>query len=116
MKSVALTAATRALADYAREAQQEVLVVTWRGKPIAAVVPLRGVELESLAVSTHPDFIALIARARARFQKTGGVSLEEMKGRWGGKQSLRKPSRRPAIRRAKSTSSATRRGVPREAV
>jgi len=75
MKSVAITDANRALADYAREA---------------------------LAVSTNPDFIALIARARARFQETGGISLEEMKRRWGGKQSLRKPSRRAAARRARS--------------
>lgn len=103
MKRVALTDATRALADYVRETRQETLVVTRRGKPMAAVVPLRGVDLESLAVSTNPDFIALIAHARARFQKTGGISLEEMKRRWGGRQSLRKPSRRPATRRTKST-------------
>jgi prevent-host-death family protein len=102
MKSVAITDANRALADYAREAQRETLVVTRRGKPMAAVVPLRGVDLESLAVSTNADFIALIARARARLHETGGISLEEMKRRWGGKQSLQKPSRRAAIRRARS--------------
>lgn len=104
MKSVAITDATRALADYAREAQQETLVVTWRGKPMAALVPLRDVDLESLTVSTNPDFIALIARARARLQETSGTSLEEMKRRWGGKQSLRKPSRRLATRRGRSRS------------
>lgn len=100
MKSVAITEANRALADYAREAQHETLVVTRRGKPMAAVVPIRGVDLESLAVSTNPDFIALIERARARSKETGGISLQEMKRRWGGRQSLRKPSRRPAARRA----------------
>jgi prevent-host-death family protein len=112
MKSVAITDANRALADYAREAQHETLVVTRRGKPMAAVVPIRGVDLESLAVATNPDFIALIARARARFKETGGFSLEEMKRRWGGGQALRRPSRRPAARRAMSK---TIRPTPRRA-
>ena len=81
MKSVELAEATGALADYARAAD-ETLVVTRRGKPVAAVVPLRGVDLESLAVSTSPVFIDIVERARARFKETGGVSLEEIKRRW----------------------------------
>ena len=112
MKSVAITDANRALADYAREAQRETLVVTRRGRPMAAVVPLRGVDLESLAVSTNPDFIALIERARARFKETGGISLEEMKRRWGEERPLQKPPRRPATRRA---TSATTGRAPRRA-
>lgn len=103
MKSVELTDANRALADYAREAQHETLVVTRRGKPMAAVVPLRGVDLESLAVSTNPDFIALIERARARFKETGGISLEEMKRRWGGARAPRKSARRSASQPARPT-------------
>jgi hypothetical protein len=66
------------------------------------VVPLRGVDLESLAVSTNPDFIDLIERARARFKETGGISLEEMKRRWGGGAKPRRKSRRPPARRAVS--------------
>ena len=100
MKSVELADATGALADYAREAQSGTLVVTRRGKPVAALVPLRGVDLESLAVSTSPDFIDLVERARARFQRTGGTSLEEMKRRWGATQARPTPHRASARSKA----------------
>jgi prevent-host-death family protein len=100
MKSVEIRDATGILADYAREAQHETLVVTRRGKPMAAVVPLRGIDLESLAVSTNPDFIALIERARARYRQTGGISLEDMKRKWGTAKPVRKTKRRPARRAA----------------
>ena len=82
MKRVAITKARRTLADYARVAHKGTLVVTSRGRPMAAVIPLRDVDLESLALSTNPDFIALITRARTRLAKTGGLSLEQMKRRW----------------------------------
>jgi prevent-host-death family protein len=104
MKSVELAEAKRALAEYAREAQRGTVVVTRRGKPMAAVVPLRGVDLESLAVSTSPDFIDVVERARARFLQTGGISLEEMKRRWGGKQAPPPKARRALARRSGSTS------------
>lgn len=95
MKSVELAQAKRALADYAREAQSGTLVVTRRGRPMAAVVPLQGVDLESLAVSTSPDFIDVVERARARFEQSGGISLEEMKRRWGpAPKARRTPARR----------------------
>jgi prevent-host-death family protein len=90
MKSVEIGKAKGALADYARDAQHETLVVTRRGRPVAAVVPIRGVDMESLALSTNPDFIGLIERARARYKATGGVSLEEMRRRWGAERTPRK--------------------------
>lgn len=65
MKSVEIGQATRALCDYTREAHGETLVVTRRGRPVAAVVPLRRVAIESLSLATNPDFGGLIVRARS---------------------------------------------------
>jgi prevent-host-death family protein len=96
MKSVEIGEAKGALADYARDAQRETLVVTRRGRPVAAVVPIRGVDMESLALSTNPDFIGLIERARARYEATGGVSIEEMRRRWGAERKPRKKHARAA--------------------
>lgn len=107
MKSVEIGEATRALSDYTREAHGETLVVTRRGRPVAAVVPIRGVDMESLALSTNPDFIGLIERARARYKATGGVSLEEMRRRW---DTAPKPRPKPAARTSshRTTTATTR--------
>jgi antitoxin (DNA-binding transcriptional repressor) of toxin-antitoxin stability system len=52
-----------------------------RNKPVAAVVPLRHVDRESLALSAHPEFLALIKRARQEFAAGKTLSFEEMKRR-----------------------------------
>jgi prevent-host-death family protein len=108
MKSVEIGEAKGALADYARKAHRETLVVTRRGRPVAAVVPIRGVDMESLALSTNPDFVGLIQRARARYKATGGVSLEEMRRRWGAKRKPRKRRARAATSSRASTSRSSR--------
>ena len=79
MKTIQLSNASRPLADYARELEDEILVVTDPTGPIAAVVPLKAVDRESLALSTHPEFLNLIARSRAQFAAGQTLTLEEMK-------------------------------------
>lgn len=68
--------------------------MTRRGKPVAAVVPVGGMDLESLSLATNPDFIALIERSRARYRATGGLSLEDVRQKYGIKP--RAPRRRKA--------------------
>ena len=51
------------------------------GKPIAALVPVEGVDLETLAVGTNPDFLDLIERSRRRQLAEGGRTLEEVRRR-----------------------------------
>ena len=79
MKTIKLSNASRPLTEYAAELGDEVLVLTERNRPVAAVVPLKGVDLESLALSSHPEFLELIARSRAEVQRGQTLSLEEMK-------------------------------------
>lgn len=83
MKTLELARATGSLPEYVRQAREEPLVLTKRGKPVAAVVPLADGDLESLAVSTHPDFLAIIERSRARHKAEGGISLEEVRRKYG---------------------------------
>jgi prevent-host-death family protein len=108
MKSVEIGQAKGALADYARDAQGETLVVTRRGRPVAAVVPIRGMDMESLALSTNLDFIGLIERARARDKSTGGVSLDEMRRRWDAERKPRKGRARPAASSRATSSRSSR--------
>ena len=79
MKTIKLASASRSLAEYAKELDEEIMVVTERNKPIAAVVPLKHVDRESLALSSHPEFLAIIAQARREFAAGKTLSLDEMK-------------------------------------
>jgi len=48
VKTIRLSSASRPLTSYAAEFRNEVLVLTERNRPVAAVVPLKGIDRESL--------------------------------------------------------------------
>jgi antitoxin (DNA-binding transcriptional repressor) of toxin-antitoxin stability system len=78
MKTLALSAASRELAEYANQLDDEIVVLTERNRPVAAIVPLRNVDRESLALSTHPGFLALIERSRRQIAAGQTLSFEQM--------------------------------------
>jgi prevent-host-death family protein len=96
MKTVELKDATSSLADYARDAADGPVVVTVRGKPVAALVPVKGMDLESLSVSTNPEFVDLIERSRRNLEEKGGVSSEEVRRRLGLPRKGQKRAKRAA--------------------
>ncbi len=101
MKRLRLSLAVRPLADYVADIRDETLVLTEGNRAVAAVVPLKNVDRESLALSQHPEFLKLIARSRAEFAAGRTVSLDEMKRRVLPKRSSNKrmqPSARKARR------------------
>lgn len=83
MKAVEITQATAPLAEYARDVSEEPVIITERGKPIAALVPIENADWETVKLSTHPEFLALIERSRARQKAEGGISSTEMRRRLG---------------------------------
>lgn len=83
MRAVDVAEATAPLSEYAREARKGTVVVTRRGKPLAALVPVLGMDWEDLKVSTHPDFVAMMERSRRLYRPGTGTSLEEMRRRHG---------------------------------
>ncbi len=50
---------------------------------MAALVSISNADIETLSLSTHPRFIALIERSRAKQEAEGGISTEEMRRRLG---------------------------------
>ncbi len=78
MKTVEMARATGSLSEYAKKARKETVVVTRRGKPFAAVVPLDPGRWEDFVVSTHPGFIKMIKRSEARYRAEGGIPLEKV--------------------------------------
>jgi antitoxin (DNA-binding transcriptional repressor) of toxin-antitoxin stability system len=74
-----------------RGAREEAWVLTRRGKPFAAVVPIRSrVDLESFALSHNPRFIEIINRSWASYLKDGGISLEKMRRHTSARRSARR--------------------------
>ncbi len=79
MKTIKLSSASRTLAEYASELKEDIMVLTERNKPVAALVPLKGVDRESVVLGAHPEFLKLITRARREFATGKTLSLDEMK-------------------------------------
>jgi len=79
MKTVEINEASDSLAEYARNAANETVVVTDHGTPLAALVPLENVDMETVSLSNNPKFIALLERSRARLKAEGGIPLAEIK-------------------------------------
>jgi antitoxin (DNA-binding transcriptional repressor) of toxin-antitoxin stability system len=86
---------TAPLADYGRDADKEPVIVTKRGRPVAALIPIENADDETVSLSTNRRFLALIERSRRRHETEGGISTEEMRRRLGlsSTTSKRKPGR-----------------------
>jgi antitoxin (DNA-binding transcriptional repressor) of toxin-antitoxin stability system len=79
VKTIDLSKASRPLAEYAADLGDEIVVLTQGNRPVAAIVPLKASDRESVALSAHPGFLELIARSRADFREGRIASLEEMR-------------------------------------
>ncbi|MCA1994952.1 MAG: type II toxin-antitoxin system Phd/YefM family antitoxin [Coleofasciculus sp. S288] len=66
MKIVEIAEAQATLAEYASVLTEEPVIITSNGQPIAALVTLENVDMETISLSTNPKFIELIERSRAK--------------------------------------------------
>lgn len=79
MRTIKLSQASRPLAEYAADLGDEIVILTEGNKPVAAIVPIKDTDRESLVLSGHPEFLRLVERSRAEFREGRTLSLEEMK-------------------------------------
>lgn len=82
-RTIELADANRTLAEYAQMIDDETIVVTDHGRPIAAVVALPDADAASIAMSDNPTFLAIIERSRSRQEREGGLSSAVMRRRFG---------------------------------
>lgn len=95
MRTVEISEAADSLPEYGRRKRGETWVLMRRGRPVAAVVPLDDEDYFSMRLANDPRFIALIERSRASYKATGGISLDEMRRKYGvSKPRRRSPSRK----------------------
>jgi len=92
MKTIEVAKATLPLSDYTKKVKREPVIVTKKGKPVAALVCITNVDIETVSLGSNPKFIAIIERSRVRQKAEGGISTEEMRLR------LEKPKRSAHVR------------------
>ena len=82
MKTLEMVKATASLAEYA-QGLKEAVILTVDGKPVAALVSIEDVDWETVTLSAHPEFLALIKNSRTKQKAEGGISSAEMRRRLG---------------------------------
>ncbi len=83
MKTLEMAKATASLAEYAQKLHREPVILTRKGKPVAALVSIENVDWETVTLSNDPRFLELIERSRARQKTEGGISSAVMRRRLG---------------------------------
>lgn len=79
MKTLELSQARGELSSYAEDVQREPLVVTDKGKPVMALLPIENADLETATLSTDARFMAMIERSRTLYKPGTGIPLHEVR-------------------------------------
>lgn len=99
MKVVALKEAKAGLSQYCARSQDERVLITKHGRPLALVVGVEGREIEDVLTASNPEFWRMIEQRRR--QPT--ISLDELRARLanssGPVTSAAVKPKRPATRR-----------------
>jgi antitoxin (DNA-binding transcriptional repressor) of toxin-antitoxin stability system len=83
MKVIELENESRPVTQLLGLARTEPLVFTRKGRPVAALVDVADDDLETLSLRTNAEFQAYLQQCRERHDRQGGISLEEMRARYG---------------------------------
>ncbi len=81
MKTLELTQATATLVDYLQNMGPETHILSIDGQPVAALMPLENLGMETISLSTNPEFLGILAESRASLKAEGGIPLAEVKRR-----------------------------------
>lgn len=78
MKTLELKEAPDVLRRYARKVRRHPVIVTRRGKPMAALISVEGTDWETLSLSMNVPFLRIIERSRKSLREKGGLTLEQL--------------------------------------
>ncbi len=76
MKTIKLPKELQPLLKFAEASEQDTVVFTDKKRPVAALVSLRKVDRESVALSTNPEFWRIIETARKEIRAGETITLE----------------------------------------
>ncbi len=83
MKAMKLPKELQPFLEAAETSREETLVFTEKKRPVAALVSLRRVDRESLALSTNPEFLKIIETARKEIRAGKTTSLDALERKFG---------------------------------
>ena len=83
MKTQTIEMSDITLKELATLTQLKPVIVMRENVPVYAVIPLDEAGYEAWVLSENPDFMALIEHSRERYQREGGVPLDEVRRRLG---------------------------------
>jgi len=83
MRSIPIPKELQPLLKVAEASGQDTLIFTNKRRPVAALVSLRKVDRESLALSTNPQFLRIIETARSEVRAGRTISLEALERKHG---------------------------------
>ena len=81
MRKIELAKASAPLSEYAVEVKNDPIVIVQHGRPMAAVIPLRNTDAETIALSTNKAFLGIIKKSRQSLKTHGGISPKELRRR-----------------------------------
>lgn len=83
MKTIQMPKELQPLLKFAEASEQDTVVFTGKKRPVAALVSLRKVDRESLALSTNPQFWRIIETARSEIRAGRTIPLEALERKFG---------------------------------
>ena len=83
MKTIQMPKELQPLLKFAEASEQDTVVFMDKRRPVAALVSLRKVDRESLALSTNPQFLRIIETARNEIRAGRTISLESLERKFG---------------------------------
>ncbi len=93
VRTIDINEATNPLAQYAQQVAAGPLVITVEGQPVAVIMSFENMDMETIALSNQPQFLAIIERSRQRQQHDGGLTSEQMRARLAIKPKLKETSK-----------------------
>ena len=83
MKTIDIHDANAPLSQYARQLGEEPLVLTDGDQPVAALLSISELDLESLSLGTNPKFLAILENARTQHRAGQGLPSDEVRRQLG---------------------------------
>ena len=98
MKAIKLPKDLESVLKAVETSNEDAVVFTHRKKPVAALVSLRNVDRECLALGTNPEFAKIIESARREVREGRTVSMEQVEA----ELASPKPRRKTTVRSARN--------------
>lgn len=83
MKTMQMPKELQPLLSFAEASEQDTVVFTEKRRPVAALVSLRKLDWECLALSTNPEFWRIIEAARKQIRAGQTITLEALEQKYG---------------------------------